>query len=80
MHLADTSTTPRKLTSGVSQGFVLWPLLFILYTADIDLLVEATVYFTTANQMARKFNIIDADPDTVTDLQRLTFEGESEAA
>ena len=75
---ADTLTTPRKLTCRVPQWSVLWPLLFILYTAYIGLLIGATVYFTSITR-GHAYLTLSMPTQTLTDLHQLTFKGELKA-
>ena len=41
VHLAEDTTEPRTILCGATQGSVLGPLLFTMYTADIGLIIKA---------------------------------------
>ena len=61
--LADEMNASRKLVCGVLQGSVLKPLLFILYTADIVLLIHTMVCFTIIMQMTHRYTFSVSKPN-----------------
>ena len=59
--IGDSSSRPRTITCGVSQGSILGPLLFLIYVNDLP----AGLKYSTARMFADDTNITTSNKSTV---------------